>query len=100
MPLASAAPVVVQAAAEYGLGTNVGYCFVAKCQVFRGFLLTDSPKSGEPVTVRVDRVSFGPPIKFENITIPYEDLDHARTQDSLAQLAMSWMKAQAATISI
>jgi hypothetical protein len=92
MPLASAAPVESQAAGDYSLGVGVGYCVVAKCQVLRGFLLTDSPKSGEPVTIRVDRVFFGPPMKLGNMTIPYEDLDHARGQDSGALLAQAWMK--------
>lgn len=92
MPLATAGPVAGQAAGDYSLGAGVGYCVVAKCQVFQGLLLTDPPKSGEPVTVRVTRVLFGPPITLENVRVPYEDFDHAHGGDGGGALAAAWMK--------
>jgi hypothetical protein len=53
------------------LGEQVGQCLVAKCQVFRGRLLTTSPKSGTSVTIRVEEMWFGPDSGAEEIVVPY-----------------------------
>lgn len=50
-----------QADKNFALGEVVGHCLVVKCQVFRGTLLTDSLKPGEPAMVRVEEWLFGPP---------------------------------------
>jgi hypothetical protein len=49
-----------QADLDYVLGQTVAECLISKCSIFRGPLLTDSPKSGQTVVVGVDEWMFGP----------------------------------------
>ncbi len=56
---------------DYGVGLAVGRCLVAKCKVFRGFLATDSPKSGTPVTVKVQEELFGMSHQTAIVSVPY-----------------------------
>lgn len=56
---------------NYRLGNDVGECVVMKCQVFRGHLVTDSPKSGQLVTIKVDEVFFGLAAGQDVVRIPY-----------------------------
>jgi hypothetical protein len=47
---------------DHNVGDAVGLCFVAGCQVFRGVVATDAPKSGEAVTIRVAEASLECPL--------------------------------------
>jgi hypothetical protein len=60
-----------QERADYSLGSVVGECLLHKCQIFTGWLETDSPKSGDPVTIRVQQPLFGPLIQANTIEVPY-----------------------------
>jgi hypothetical protein len=59
-----------QADLDYVVGQTVGECLIAKCSIFRGPLLTDSPKSGQMVTVGVNEWLFGPASETE-AKVPY-----------------------------
>jgi hypothetical protein len=55
----------------YSLGRRVGECLVVKCQIFTGWLATETPKSGEPVMVRLDKQLYGDQIHAELVPVPY-----------------------------
>ncbi len=66
------------AARDYGLGRTVGECLISGCQVFRGFLLTESPAPGEPAKVEVTEQLFGPPLKADIVGVPFADPNDVR----------------------
>jgi hypothetical protein len=72
---------------DFGLGRRIGECLTAKCKVFEGFLLTEFPKPGEPVAVRIDRVLFGKASELGMALLPYEDPDITRTLTQSPQRA-------------
>lgn len=57
---------------DFGLGARAGSCLVVKCQVFRGVMLTDSPRSGEPVAIRVTEWLFGDRSTNDTVLVPYD----------------------------
>jgi hypothetical protein len=75
---------------DYALGSRIGGCLVVACEVFRGFVLSESPKSGGPITIHVEEVLFGMPNKPDQLDLPYEDLAHARNGDGGNYLASAW----------
>jgi hypothetical protein len=77
-PFALFAQVRSETARDYGWGRMVGDCLVSKCQIFRGFLLTESLKSGEFASVRVAEQLVGPPIGTETVEVPYGDPNDVR----------------------
>jgi hypothetical protein len=78
-----------QADKDFALGEVVGHCLVVQCRVFRGTVLTQSAKSGEPVTIRADEWLFGPQVESETVTVPFDA--EFRKGDSLGGVARAWM---------
>jgi hypothetical protein len=58
---------------DFGLGALAGECLTAKCQVFRGIMLTESPKAGDPVRFKVQEWLFGEQASGETVDVPYDD---------------------------
>jgi hypothetical protein len=85
-----------QAEQDYVVGSLVSQCMVAKCQIFRGFILTDFPHPGTPEVVRVQEWLYGTSAK-ETVEVPYED-DSAghSTKDGIYRLADTWRRVSAA----
>lgn len=57
---------------DYRLGGAIGSCLVVKCQVFSGYILSDSPKSGEAVLVQAQEVLQGGPLASETVSLSWE----------------------------
>jgi hypothetical protein len=79
-----------QAAKGVSLGEQVGSCLILKCQAFRGTLLTESPKAGEPVAVRVQEWLFGTPTPGDTVLVPYDN----RPAKSGFGTATAWANAE------
>lgn len=58
---------------DYSMGYIVGECLAVKCQVFRGYPLADSPKSGDAVSIRVVDWLFGPRSASGTVAVLFED---------------------------
>jgi hypothetical protein len=61
-----------QSALDFMLGELIGKCLIVRCQVFRGSVLTDAPKSGEAITLRVEEPLFGVEPGTSTLEIPYQ----------------------------
>lgn len=88
----AAAQVPSQAGKDYELGMTLGLC-VAKCQVFHGFLPNSFPKSGEPVSIRVDQTWSGTS-PAEAVLVPYETAPSNCSGDGGCPVASAWMNAK------
>ena len=86
----AAAPAADQIAKDYGLGVSLGYCITAGCQVFRGYILTDSPTAGDPIIIHPEEGRFGMPVASEAVAVPYEDFGHSRGGDGGGSLPLAW----------
>jgi hypothetical protein len=58
---------------DFGLGSLAGECLTAKCEVFRGTMLTESPKPGVPVEFKVQEWLLGEHTPDETVGVPYDD---------------------------
>jgi hypothetical protein len=90
-PMATARDRRNQELQDFDLGTLAGACLVVRCQVFRGTMLTDSPRSGEPVAIRVTEWLFGERSTNDTVLVPYEDMK--ASQDKLGGTGMTWWRA-------
>ena len=61
-----------QALSDFGLGSGIGLCLSTKCDVFSGPILTDSPKSGEPIFVSVEDALVGIWDNTKIVAVPFE----------------------------
>src|SRR5277367_2049392 len=81
----------------FHLGWAVGQCLVIKCQVTRGFIETDSAKSGEPIKVRVQESLYGSASPGATIAVAYEaDASEYAQKDGVYRLADTWKKVKVA----
>ena len=86
-PISAAAQAANQADNEYALGVRVGFCIQATCQVFHGVLTTAAPRSGTPITVKIDKWLLGPSSVSDTVDVPYEDSpDHNLGDGRLARI--------------
>jgi hypothetical protein len=76
---------------DYFLGSVVGQCLAVKCQVFSGVILTDSPKSGEPIMASVDESLIGVTGETKTISIPFEI---AHGGDNCSLIDAVWARAK------
>jgi hypothetical protein len=76
---------------DYGLSATVGQCLIVRCQVFRGFLGTGSPKSGESFEVKVQEWLYGEPV-LETAWVPYEDFRGSANKDEIGGVASAWAR--------
>jgi len=75
---------------EYILGQTVARCLVAKCSVFTGYLLTDSPQSSGPVAVQVQERLFASGASIPDIArVAYADPLQS-FKGRAAQIAQAW----------
>jgi hypothetical protein len=88
---AVAADPASQRVRDFDLGGTVGACLVVKCQVFRGALLTEAPKAGDPVQIRVREWLFGDPVPSETLAVPYDDKPNRR---GLGGTSAAWRNAK------
>jgi hypothetical protein len=77
---------------DYELGSALGSCLAVKCQVFRGAILSDSPKSGEPIMISVEEGLIGVPGDTKTISIPFEIAHGAGDNGSLINAV--WARAK------
>jgi len=61
---------------DYAIGTQVGHCIEAKCQIFRGSPVSGSLRSGGPIVFRIKRWFFGEAPPSGTIALPYEALSN------------------------
>src|SRR5215471_3664698 len=64
---------MLQPSDDYTVGRKVGECLVVKCQVFTGWLDTESPQFGHPILIRLEAQLFGPKISSDSVAIPFAD---------------------------
>lgn len=57
---------------DYEIGTQVGYCIEARCQIFRGYPLSNSLRSEGPIIFRIERWFWGEAPKSQTIAVPYK----------------------------
>src|SRR5437016_7599155 len=81
-----------QAEDDYALGWAVGQCLVLKCEVFRGYLLTQVPGPQKLVQIRVVDRLFGMSSVLETIGVPYADPNIHPSDD----VAIAWSHASTA----
>jgi hypothetical protein len=92
---AAAGPAASQADDDYALGTKFGLCIQAECQVFHGVLTTAAPRSGAPLTVRIEKWLLGPPPVSDTVQVPYEEFPDHNLGDG--RLAWVWKNVNTAT---
>jgi hypothetical protein len=74
---------------QYALGETVGNCVVAKCSIFNGYVLSDAPQPGEPITVQVnERLFAGGASISDTVRVPYADPAEPRKTPS--PIAQAW----------
>jgi hypothetical protein len=75
---------------DYGVGWAAGQCLVRKCQVFRGFLLTGKPNSGESVALRIEEHLFGPTNSPTTVSLRFAESDDIRRRAFSPHRAWGW----------
>jgi hypothetical protein len=73
--------------ADFDLGTMAGSCLVVRCEIFRGIMLTELPRSGEAVAVKVTEHLFGEPRANETELVPYDDRE---VKSGIGGTARAW----------
>jgi len=89
--LAAHAQVRARQANDYSTGAGIGQCIAGGCEVFRGTILTDGAKPGEPVSIRVDEALYGMSAPPTTVALPYPGLE-----GGLRNLAYAWGGVQVA----
>jgi hypothetical protein len=87
--LGTAAP-LSQELRDYELGSAAGRCLAVQCQIFRGTIVTEAPKSGEPIIIRVEEALFGISGPTNTVRVPH-DATHYGDAGSLFDMA--WARA-------
>lgn len=57
---------------DFDLGLQLQSCLASKCQIFKGHIVTDGPKHGQPISIHVEDILFGPQASSATIAVPYE----------------------------
>jgi len=100
-PIGIAAQPPSEADSEYSLGVRVGFCIQAACQIFHGVLTTAVPRSGAPLTVKVDKWLLGPPAASGIAEVPYETPpDHNLGDGSLSSVWENVNTTAGATVTV
>jgi hypothetical protein len=91
-PVVAIAPRPTQAERDYSMGSIIGECVIAKCQVLQGFIV-GTPEFGGRVKIEVQEWLYGHPPTTETITLPYND-ENADAKDGVYRLNQAWARIQ------
>jgi hypothetical protein len=81
-------------ASEYSAGVRIGQCIVVGCVIFRGFIVTEFPKSGEPLIVKVEELLFGAVNSAGPVPVPYEILFDRESKYAGYEVGAAWAHVQ------